>query len=206
MFNIGLTGSIGAGKSTVSSYLKKRGYIVLDADQIVHNLYEQNSFCEMLGKEFGREFLDEEGFIDRRRLSRAVFEDEVMRRRLNDLVHPLVIHRLFEEASRFKEEKVIYDVPLLFETKMDLYMDAIIVIVSEEELSKKRVQLRDNRSRQEVDKIFDRQIAQEIKIQKADFVIFNDSSLEELFQKVDEVLPKLERFLKNMKEKKEEQK
>lgn len=204
MFHIGLTGSIGAGKSTVSSYLKKCGYIVLDADQTVHDLYEQDSFLKMFEKEFGRKFLDEEGLIDRRELSKGVFEDEAMRKRLNRLVHPLVIRRLFEEASSCGRDKVIYDVPLLFETKMDLYMDAIIVVVSEEELSKKRVQLRDKRSRWEVDKIFDRQLSQEEKIKKADFVIRNDSSLEQLFLKIDEMLPELDRFLKRIKEKKEE--
>lgn len=204
MFNIGLTGSIGAGKSTVSSYLKKRGYVVLDADRVVHDLYEQRFFCEMLAKEFGREFLDEEGFIDRRRLSGAVFENEVMRENLNRLVHPLVIRRLLEEARCFKEKKIIYDVPLLFETGMDRYMDAVIVVVSEEEVSKRRVQLRDKRSYQEIEKIFERQISQEEKLKKADFVIRNDSSLEELFQRVDEILPKLDCFLNNMKEKKEE--
>lgn len=204
MFHIGLTGSIGTGKSTVASYLKKRGYMVLDADRTVHDLYEQASFRELFIQEFGRKFLDEEGLIDRRRLAKTVFEDEAVRERLNRLVHPLAFDCLFEQAKRCNREEVIYDVPLLFESGMDLYMDAIIVVVCEEEISKKRVRLRDDRSSREVEKIFEYQTSQEEKIKKADFVIRNDSNLEELFLRVDDMLPELDCFLKHKKEKKEE--
>lgn len=189
---IGLTGSIGTGKSCVSQYLKQRGIAVIDADQIVRELYLEENFCKKIAELFGAEVLDQEGKIDKKKLAAQVFGRDELRKKLNNIVHPLVRKTLLEESERYKEEEmVLYDIPLLFETGMDSLVDLKVVVVADKDRVRTRVHLRDGRPMEEIERIFSSQLSQEQKIERADFVIENNSSLEELYIKADELIEKI---------------
>jgi dephospho-CoA kinase len=132
---IGLTGGAGSGKSTVSGMLKELGATVIDADEAAHAAYEPGSpGFESVVREFGPEYV-RDGRIDRARLGELVFHDGAARRRLNDIVHPLVREWMAARTAEAVEagaEVVVQDVPLLFENGLErLYSTTVLVYVPE---------------------------------------------------------------------------
>lgn len=191
---IGLTGSIGTGKSSISDYCRQRGIIVVDADEVVRQLYLTEEFCREMVLQFGREILDREGKIDRKRLADRVFKNETLREKLNRLIHPIVREKFLEAKERYREEELLFfDIPLLFETGMDILVDIKVVVTADEEKTIERIVSRDGRTRGEAERILSSQLSQYDKISKADYVIENNGSLQELYQKVDELIEGIKR-------------
>lgn len=191
---IGLTGSIGTGKSSISDYCRQRGIIVVDADEVVRQLYLTEEFCQEMVLQFGREILDREGKIDRKRLADRVFKDKTLREKLNRLIHPIVREKFLEAKERYCEQDLLFfDIPLLFETGMDVLVDIKVVVTADEEKTVERIVSRDGRTRGEAKRILSSQLSQYDKISKADYVIENNGRLEELYQKVDELIEGIKR-------------
>ena len=132
---IGLTGGVGSGKSTVAEMLRDLGATVVDADEATHAVYEPGSpGFDAVVREFG-EGIVANGLIDRAGLGAIVFNDPVARRRLNDIVHPLVREWMAEktaEAAEHGADVVVQDVPLLFENGLErLFSSVVLVYVPE---------------------------------------------------------------------------
>ena len=182
---IGLTGGIASGKSTVSKYLVEKGFKVYDADKIAKDISEKKSVQEEIILTFGNKILDKNGNIDRKKLKEIVFENKEKLEKLNGIIHPKVIN-FYKELKEKKTDKVIiFDVPLLFESGIDKFCDKILVVISDYEIQLNRIIERDKINRELAEKIIKSQLSNEERIKKADVVIENNSSLEDLFEKVE---------------------
>ena len=182
---IGLTGGIASGKSTVAKYLAEKGFKVYDADKIAKDITEKKSVQEEIILTFGDKILDENGNVDRKKLKEIVFEDKEKLEKLNGIIHPKVIDFYKELKEKNTDEIIIFDVPLLFESGIDKFCDKILVIISDYEIQLNRIVERDKIDRELAEKIIKSQLSNEERIKKADVVIENNSSLEDLFEKVE---------------------
>ncbi|SPF31533.1 Dephospho-CoA kinase [Candidatus Desulfosporosinus infrequens] len=195
MFTIGLTGGIGSGKSTVAQWFKKQGVPVLDADKIVHRLLLSDlPTIEKLIHEFGSEILSANGQIDRSKLGKRVFRDEDARRRLERIVHPSVLEGMQEERAALQDAKIrfcVWDVPLLYETGLEKFVDEVWVVWVPKDLQFSRVLARDNLSRAEVEARMAAQGSLDEKRKRADVVIDNSGSDEELERQLAEAWEEL---------------
>ncbi len=187
---IGLTGSIGSGKTTVAGRLRMLGAHVLDADEASRCLLGRTGGCsDLIIQRFGKDILNEDGLIDRKALADVVFSDEESRRDLNAIVHPAVFETLEREYARIRSTDahcpVFFDVPLLFETGYDKYMDRTIVVYADPRTVIRRTVARDCISEEQAMKRLSVQMDQSEKVKRADYVIKNDGTMDELFQEVD---------------------
>lgn len=189
----GLTGGIGAGKTTVSQRFSARGALVLDADAVSRRALEPYGSCYQKAIQlFGKEILCPDGRIDRKRVAAIVFADDAMRERLNGIVHPAVQSELLTLAgSADPHIPVIFDVPLLFESGWDKWMEKSIVVVMEDALRIERICRRDRCTRAEAAARMAAQMSQREKCARADHVLENNGTLEELYQKVDALYARL---------------
>ena len=182
---IGLTGGIASGKSTVSKYLAEKGFKVYDADKIAKDISEKKLVQEEIILTFGDKILDENGNVDRKKLKEIVFEDKEKLKQLNAIIHPKVIDFYKELKEKNTDEIIFFDVPLLFESGIDKFCDKILVVISDYEIQLNRIVERDKIDRELASKIIKSQISNEERIKKADVVIENNSSLEDLFEKIE---------------------
>lgn len=177
MLNIGLTGGIGSGKSTVSRWFINKGVPVLDADKTVHRLLQSDSVTiAKLSQEFGLDILDKDGQIDRSKLGKQVFKDDEARKRLERIVHPRVIECLNDEKKALRDagaKLCLWDVPLLFEAGFDKYVDEVWVVWVPRDLQICRVLARDKLSLEEVEARIAAQESLDEKRLRADVVIDN---------------------------------
>ena len=185
---IGLTGGIATGKSTAAKYLESKGAVVIDADQISHQLTEKGKKAwKLVVNEFGEEFLKENGELNRKKLAEIIFSDPRQRKKLESLLHPLIIYEMKEKAYYYLEENktVIFMAPLLFEVGLNHFCDQNWVISSSRNEQLKRLKKRDNLNKKEALKRIKSQIPLKEKEEKADLVINNNGTIEELKEKLD---------------------
>ena len=191
MIRVALVGNIASGKSTVEKILIKKGFPVLDTDVVCHNLLseEQDSIKELF-KEF--DILDSDGNISRDKLGKLVFNNSELKLKLESFMHPLVRVKISEFFSLHKKDGVAFvAIPLLFEAQMMDLFDKILFIYSNDELRLERLIKRNNYSREYAQVRIDSQISQDDKISRSDFVIYNNSSLEELENNVIRVIEQI---------------
>ena len=192
---IGLTGGIGSGKSTISQFLAESGAIIVDADKIGHESYQPNtdSWRELV-KTFGNRILAADNTIDRQKLGTIVFSSPVKLKRFNAIVHP----RMFEMAKQQIEdyrrkgtEVVVLDAPILYETNWTSLVDEVWVVVSNEANVIKRAVARTGLPEEQIRVRIRSQISNEERIKRAQVVIHNDGSAEDLKKKVKELWEQL---------------
>lgn len=194
---IGLTGSLGSGKSTVAKLLQQRGHPVVDADQMARQTLSPGSPAEQkVFAAFGRAIQDDAGQLDRKKLADVVFRDSTKLRLLEAIIHPLV--RNLTGAKRQELEKAghrlaFYDVPLLFEKQMEPMFDGIVVVYADLETCIERVMARNHTDRADVEARIRNQLAMEEKIKKAHWVVSNTGTQEDLEKAVDKVLDDISR-------------
>lgn len=188
---IGITGTIGSGKSSVSSYLRDKGFQVYDADKMVHALYAENDELKTwLVEEFGKDILNDKKEVNRQKLADFIFEDSTVLEKLESIVFPLV-NKQINEIESIKEQKNIYfEVPLLFEAGMAENFDIIITVDAEKEIRHKRLNLRGLTSR-DIKRREKRQWTAQEKAAQADYTILNNGSLEDLFKEVNSILERV---------------
>ncbi len=188
---VGLTGGIASGKSTVSKYLAEKGFKVYDADKIAKDISEKKLVQEEIILNFGDKILTEDGKVDRKKLKEIVFADKDKLKKLNAIIHPKVIDFYRELKGKNTDETIIFDVPLLFESGIDKFCDKILVVISDYDVQLNRIVERDNIDKELASKIIKSQISNEERIKKADIVIENNTSLEELYEKVERFCEKI---------------
>lgn len=200
MLKVGLTGSIGMGKSTIGSMFKDLGIGIWSADDCVHILYKKNGQANILiQKEFGK-IIDENGDIDRKQLSTIVIEDKAALKKLENIVHPLVKQnreQFIENSKNNNAPYIILDIPLLFETNSQNEFDKIIVVDCDFETQKQRVLARPNMNLEKFQTIISKQMPNSKKAAQADFVIDTSQSLEMCRNRVIEIDIELKKLTKN---------
>lgn len=193
---VGITGGIGSGKSTVSKFIEEKGFKVINSDNKAKKLYLENQELKnKLIKEFGEDFYLPDGNINKSYIGSIVFgedkESKEKLEKLNRLVHPLVIQDNIDEIDRLVEEgeKIIFvESALIFEINMEEAYDYIICVFSDQEKAIERVISRDKTTKEQILKRMQNQLSPQEKKKKSDFVINNNSTLEELKKATDFVL------------------
>lgn len=173
MIILGLTGSIGMGKSTTARMFADEGALVWDADAAVHRLYARGGAAvEPLGQAFPGVIVD--GAVDRTRLAEALGRDEDAFKRLEAVVHPLVAQDRADDLTAARAEGVrlaVLDIPLLFETGGDAFVDAVVVVTADPEMQSARVLARPGMTRERFEAILTRQTPDAQKRRRADFLV-----------------------------------
>lgn len=184
MMKIAITGTIGSGKSTVSAYLRNKGYAVFDCDRTNSELLKPgNKGYNALIKAFSDEILNEDQTIDRKRLSAIVFNDSKQLKILNSIMHPLIREEMLIEMNR--NNLFIAEVPLLFETDFYQLFDYKLLIVADYDIAIERLIKRGLSEDDAISRIKNQMDVEE-KIRKSDYIIDNNQGLNELYQKIDE--------------------
>ena len=191
---IGLTGSIASGKSTVSKILSNSGYPVIDCDDINHRLLKKaRPGYNAVVKEFGEQILDEHEQIDRKKLGQLIFNDNSLKEKLNQILHPLIKKRVLEEIETFNSDLIFIDCPLLFETDFHELCDLTVVVYVNMDTQIQRLMARDGITFPEALKKIYAQMPLEKKLELADFVIDNCHSIGDLEWQIKQLLFRLER-------------
>ncbi|MCX5886590.1 MAG: dephospho-CoA kinase [Proteobacteria bacterium] len=196
---IGLTGGIGSGKSVVAEMLKNLGAHIIDADQISRDVMvpESEAYKKVVNT-FGKEILQDDRSIDRKKLGDLVFGDPEKIAKLNECTHPAIfaeIDRRVEEIRRNNPDAIIIiDAALLVETAAHERFDKLIVVSADEETQLKRLKERDGFAEEEAQKRISSQMPLKEKVKYADFVIHNDKGLEDTRRQVAEIYKKLSAF------------
>lgn len=190
---IGLTGGIGAGKSTVSRYLAEKGCVVLDADEIAKELLSPGSEMLLQVKAaLGERVLKEDGSLDRKYVADLVFSHPSQKEILDRLTHGKVIEEIFSRAAKQGQDAiVVIDAALLFETGMDKYVDETWVVDVPDEVRISRVMERDGLSREEIQKRINNQMDRLERLKRADHILDNSKNKEEIYMHVNQLLNNL---------------
>lgn len=190
---IGITGSIACGKSTVSNYLKSKGYIVIDADKIGHEALDDDYVKEKLILAFGNEIL-EDNKISRQKLGELVFGNSSNLNVLNSIIHPEIRKKILEKIDKNNDKEFIFiDVALLFEAKFDDLVDKIIVVYVDKNTQLTRLMKRNSISKKEA---LSRIVSQMSPIEKAklgDYTVNNNLDVINTYEQVDKVLSELKK-------------
>ena len=197
---IGITGGIGAGKSTVSGYLASLGYPVFDADEVSRGLTAAGSpVVDELAETFGEEILVRKGVLSREKLAEIVFSDPDKNRKLMQIVTMKVREAGQKWISDYrKKEKydiIILDIPLLFETGSEDLCDAVWFITEDDEVRRRRVMERDGVTAEQVERRMRSQMPEKEKAERSDEIVDNSRGVEELHRTVDALLKKYDRTI-----------
>jgi dephospho-CoA kinase len=192
---IGITGSMGTGKSSVAKVLRELGYQVLDADELAKKQLEigESGYLKVL-ESFGTQLLKSDKTIDRSKLAKVVFNNKHELLKLENIVHPLIqrqIQIIKNDSEKHGEKILFYDVPLLFEKNMQNSFDEIILVVADNEVQMQRIQERNNWTKEEIKKRLESQMPLDQKKLKSKFIIDNNGSQIDLRNQVLGVLSQI---------------
>lgn len=193
---IGLTGGIATGKSTVSNIFVKSGIPVIDADKIAKEAVLPNTLgWKKLIYHFGENILlANDNHIDREKLGKIIFENELERHYLNEILHPIIRAEMAKKATFYKEcgyKFIVIDIPLLYETRDPSTFDLILVVYAREEIQIERLITRNSYSKQDAINRVKSQYPIEEKAKLADIVINNEGSIEETTQQTNDFIEKM---------------
>jgi dephospho-CoA kinase len=188
MLVLGLTGSLGMGKSTVASMFAEKGVPAFNADETVHDLYRSTA-APLVEKAFPGTTAD--GTVDREELGRRVLGDAAALEKLEAIVHPLIR----EEETKFRAEAasagrriIVLDIPLLFETGGETRVDAVVLVSTRPEIQKERVLARPGMTEERFDAILKKQMPDAEKRKRAHFIVDTTGDFDATRRQVDDVL------------------
>jgi dephospho-CoA kinase len=188
MIILGLTGSIGMGKSTTAKLFAEAGVPVYDADAAVHKIYEGEA-APSIEAAFPGTTVD--GKVDRTRLSARVVHDPAAMRQLEQIVHPMLgasRQKFLHDAEQSGAPVAVVDVPLLFETGGEKRVDAVVVVTTTPEIQRQRIMGRDNMTGEKLDAILARQLPDAEKRKRADFVVDTSDGLDPVRARIRDIL------------------
>jgi dephospho-CoA kinase len=193
---LGLTGGIASGKSTVAAILRRLGAVIINADELSREVVqpEQDAWKEIVAT-FGSDILQEDKTLDRRKLRKIVFDNPEARKKLEAIIHPRVralAEKKINELAATGSSIIVYEVPLLFESQIHLWLRPVILVACDVGTQKKRLLERDHLTEPEAQQHLDAQMSLEDKRKLADYVIENNGNLEELELQVGAVLQKIQ--------------
>src|SRR5712672_996924 len=188
MIILGLTGSIGMGKSTTAKLFAEAGVPVYDADATVHMLYEGEAVSAIEAALPGATV---DGKVDRNRLSARVVHDPAAIKQLEQIVHPILgasRQKFLCEAEQSGAPVAVVDVPLLYETGGEKRVDAVVVVTTTPEIQRERILARDNMTVEKLDAILARQLSDAEKRKRADFVVDTSDGLDPVRARIRDIL------------------
>lgn len=189
---VGLTGGIGSGKSTVSNYLLKKGYPIIDADKIAREIVEPNSkTLKKLVECFSDEILNYDGSLNRKALAQIAFFNQESKMKLDDIMLEEIVRIIHEKVafySKLNNEFVFIDAPLLFEAGLDKVSNEVWVVDTEDEMRIERVVKRDGMTRQEVLARLQKQMSREEKNKRATYILDNSTTQQALYEQIEKLL------------------
>jgi dephospho-CoA kinase len=188
MIVLGLTGSIGMGKSTTATMFVDAGVPVYDADAAVHQLYEGEAVAA-IEAEFPGTTIN--GKVDRNKLSACVVHDSAAMKRLEEIVHPMLgasRQKFLQEAEQSGAPVAVVDVPLLFETGGEKRVDAVVVVTTTAELQRERILARPNMTEEKLAAMLARQMPDAEKRRRADFVVDTSHGLDPVRTRIRDIL------------------
>ena len=191
---IGITGSIGMGKSTVSSIFRNNNIKVWDADFEVHNLYKKgkegyNSIISIYPE------LKDKVEINRKKVSNLLREKKIDLKLIEEIIHPLLIRSREEFIKKNKKDKLlIFDIPLLYETKAYIWLDYVINVFCSKKNQIERLKQRENFDKKKINYLISKQISVNQKNKKADYVINTDQDLKQVERQVVNFIKTMRKF------------
>ena len=188
MIILGLTGSIGMGKSTTAKLFEEAGVPVYDADAAVHKIYEGEA-APAIEAAFPGTTAD--GKVDRNKLSTKVVHDPAAMKRLEQIVHPMLgasRRQFLRDAEQSGAPVAVVDIPLLFETGGEKRVDAVVVVTTTPEIQRQRILERDNMTGEKLDAILARQLPDAEKRKRADFVVDTSGGLDPVRARIRDIL------------------
>ena len=191
--NIGITGSIACGKSTVSDYLKEKGYTIIDADKLGHVALTSEDVKRRLSETFGANILVNNE-ISREVLGKLVFGNDNNLKKLNNIIHPKIKELILKLQEEHENENLVFlDIALLYEANFVDLVEKVAVVYVDEDVQLERLMTRNFLSKEEALKRIESQMSPQEKASLGDFVINNSYRKEDTFQQIDEILEKLKR-------------
>jgi dephospho-CoA kinase len=186
MLVVGITGGIGSGKSAVTDYLGTLGITVVDADKVARVVVEPGtSGLAAITEHFGMDVLLANGGLDRAALRKIVFDNHNERKVLEEITHPRIRDEIIRQLSEASSPYVVLSSPLLIESGQNTLADYVVVVDVPEEVQLKRTMARDDNSEALVKQIMAAQLDRQTRLSRADASIMNDTSLEELYERVE---------------------
>ncbi|MBQ4128883.1 MAG: dephospho-CoA kinase [Ruminococcus sp.] len=183
---VGLTGPIGSGKSAVAKIFCENGFKLIDADELAREITQKSSpVLKVLAENFGTDVINNDGTLNRLKLAQKAFKDKESTDALNAITHPAILALVKQNIADFFEKgesKVIYDAPLLFESKSDSLCDKVVCVIAKKQERISRVRLRDNMSEHDIKNRISAQHDDSFYIDKADYVIENNSTYSKLLE------------------------
>lgn len=191
---IGLTGSIASGKSTVAKMFEQLQIPIVDADQVARVVVEPGrETLQQIATAFGDDILLEDGHMDREKVGNLIFHNPKKRKQLNDIIHPAIRKEMLRQRDEYLSDghpHVVMDIPLLFESGLQSYVERILVVSVTEENQLKRLMERNALSEEEARARISSQLPISVKEQGADAVIYNNDSVESTTEQLHYILKK----------------
>ena len=185
---VGLTGGIGAGKSTVADLFSQKGAVVIRSDELARQVIEPQTpgFQQVIDR-FGKDFVNSEGYIDRAKLAQIVFQDDAALKDLENIIHPLVRSKTNQIIDQHTSETIIVnEIPLLLEKKMESLFDFLVIVISSEKNRLERLAQRGLAAEQATARMA-KQVSDEERKAAADFLIVNDGNFDQLEADVEKI-------------------
>ena len=185
---VGITGGIGSGKSAVTGRFEQRGIAVVDADLAARVIVEPGKpALKAIAEHFGDDVLRADGSLDRAALRSRVFADESERRWLEQLTHPLIGQEILDQIEASRSPYTVLSSPLLLETSQKGLANCVVVVDVPEEVQLQRTMQRDDNDEAQVRRIMAAQMPRQDRLERADMVIDNTGSLDDLDSQVEEL-------------------
>jgi dephospho-CoA kinase len=185
---VGVTGGIGSGKSAATAEFERLGITVIDADIVSRQVVMPGSPClQAIAEHFGRDLLTDKGELDRKALRQRVFSDPTEKDWLNSLLHPAIREEILAQLEQANSPYVILSAPLLLENNLEKYCQRVVVVDVPEELQLQRTIQRDESPREEVEAIMKAQLSREARLRKADDILNNEGSIDQLRRQVNQL-------------------
>lgn len=189
---IGLTGSIASGKSTVANMLSEMGFPIIDADLVARVVVEKGTATiETIKEVFGTQVIHEDGTLNREELGALIFSDPSKRKQLNDIMHPAIREEMLVQRQQLVQQGhpvIIMDIPLLFESRLQSFVDKILVVTVTEQKQLERLMARNGFTHEEARLRIQSQLPLSVKEEGADAVIYNNETIEETKQQLQKIL------------------
>lgn len=193
---IGLTGPTGSGKSAFADYLKQKGFKITDADKIARQVTSPDTVClKTLCSAFGNEILNSDNSLNRKALAKIAFSTKENTQLLNNITHPFVYLEVLKQIDEYIKSghtNILYDAPLLFESNGHIMCDYTLSVLCPVEKRIERIIKRDNLTLEQAKSRINAQHKDEFYAKRSDFIVNNNSDLQNLYKQADEFLLKID--------------
>ena len=185
VLKIGLTGGIGSGKSTACEIFSELDVPIIDADIVARKVVQAGMPALQLIKEkFGEDIITKDGLLDREKARDQIFTNEIDRKKLENILHPVIYERIVHETENIDSSYCIISIPLLLETEALDIIDRVLIIDVSEKLQLSRASVRDNASLNDIKRIIRTQMSRDNRLAAADDIINNEGDIENLRRQI----------------------